>query len=218
MQTCFASWFARLAALAWLVIAAPGSCAGAEWLVLLVDRSQSIDDRELALQRSAYVRLLSDEAVAEALADTQVAIVEFDTRAELIADWADAASAAKRYQETPLPGLRRQTGIGAAIAMALNLLAGKQGRRVIDISGDGKENVDTILLDRARAAADQDAVEINGLAILNDDVPEMDVYYRRWVANGFVMPVHETDDFYTALRMKLLLEIAGLDGAPFGTL
>jgi hypothetical protein len=177
----------------------------------VVDRSNSIDDRELTLQRSAYVRLLSDAGVISALGETKVAIVEFDTRAEIVVDWTDPESAARLYQRKSPDGLRGQTGIGGALGTALALLIGKSGRLVIDISGDGKDNVDSMLLANMRAAAADQAVEINGLAIMTPDVPEIDRYYSRWVVNGFVVPVDEDGDFQSALKRKLFYEVAGTD-------
>jgi hypothetical protein len=179
-----------------------------DWLVLLVDRSNSIDGRELMLQRDAYVRLLSEPEVIRALGNAMVAIVEFDTRPEIIVEWTDAASAAEIYRSKPPLGLRGQTGIGYAITSALSLLVGKSGQMVIDVSGDGRENVDSRLLAQARAAATERAIQINGLAILNDDVPNLDAYYSRDVVTGFVLPVEGRDDFYRALKRKLFFEIA----------
>jgi hypothetical protein len=196
-------------ALAALIASSPLPCAAIDWLVFVVDRSNSIDDRELALQRSAYIRLLADPGVISALGDVQVAIVEFDTRAEIVVDWTDPQSAARLYQRKSPDGLRGQTGIGGALGTALALLVGKSGRLVIDVSGDGKDNVDNALLDDMRAAADEQAVEINGLAIMTPDVPEIDRYYSQRVVNGFVLPVEKTDDFQSALKRKLFYEIAG---------
>ena len=177
--------------------------------MFVVDRSNSIDDRELTLQRSAYVRLLSDAGVIGALGETKVAIVEFDTRAEIVVDWTDPESAARLYQRKSPDGLRGQTGIGGALGTALALLVGKSGRLVVDISGDGKDNVDSMLLADMRAAAADQAVEINGLAIMTPDVPEIDRYYSEWVVNGFVVPVDEDGDFQSALKRKLFYEVAG---------
>ena len=195
--------------LAALIASSPLPCAAIDWLVLVVDRSNSIDDRELALQRSAYIRLLSDASVVSALGDARVAIVEFDTRAEIVVDWTDPQSAARLYRRRSPDGLRGQTGIGGALGTALALLVGKSGRLVIDISGDGKDNVDHALLSDMRAAADEQAIEINGLAILTPDVPEIDRYYSQQVVNGFVVPVEETGDFQSALKRKLFYEVAG---------
>jgi Protein of unknown function (DUF1194) len=186
-----------------------GPCAALDWLVLVVDRSQSIDDRELALQRGAYVHLLSDASVIGALDGTQVAIVEFDTRPEVVVDWTDPQSAAQAYKAKPPDGLRGQTGIGGALATALALLAGKGGRMVIDVSGDGKENVDSGLLAGMRTAAAERAIEINGLAILTQDTPEIDRYYSQQVVNGFVVAVEKSGDFESALKRKLFYEVAG---------
>jgi Protein of unknown function (DUF1194) len=190
-------------------------CLALDWLVLLVDRSNSIDDRELALQRNAYVRLLSDASVVSALGGARVAIVEFDTRPEIVVDWTDAKSAARAYRAKPPDGLRGQTGIGATLTTALALLAGKNGRLVIDISGDGRDNVDSTLLSDMRAAATERSVEINGLAILTRDTPEIDRYYTQRVVNGFVVPVENAGDFEGALKRKLFYEVAGPGaGAP----
>jgi hypothetical protein len=195
-------------ALAALCVSLPLPCAAIDWLVFVVDRSNSIDDRELTLQRSAYIRLLADPGVISALGDAQVAIVEFDTRAEIVVDWTDPRSAARLYQRKAPDGLRGQTGIGGALGTALALLVGKSGRLVIDISGDGKENVDNTLLADMRIAADEQAVEINGLAIMTPDVPEIDRYYSQRVVNGFVVSVEEDGDFQSALKRKLFYEVA----------
>jgi hypothetical protein len=201
---------ARALALAGVLVGLGGApCAAVDWLVLVVDRSKSIDDHELALQRGAYARLLSDPRVISALGDAQVAIVEFDSRAEIVVDWTDPQSAARAYRAKSPDGLRGQTAIGAALTSALALLAGKSGRLVIDVSGDGKENVDAALLAAMRAAATERAVEINGLALLTDDTPEIDRYYSQQVVTGFVLPVDQGDDFDSALQRKLFYEIAG---------
>ena len=191
-------WAASL--LAALVASTPAPCAAIDWLVFVVDRSNSIDDRELALQRSAYVQLLSDTNVIGALGHAQVAIVEFDTRPEIVVDWTDPQGAARLYRRKSPDGLRGQTGIGGALGTALALLVG--------ISGDGKENIDSTLLADMRAAADEQAIEINGLAIMTPDVPEIDRYYSERVVNGFVVSVEEPSDFRSALKRKLFYEVA----------
>jgi hypothetical protein len=196
------------------IVLSSAPCAALDWLVLVIDRSKSIDDRELALQRGAYVRLLSDASVIGALDGAKVAIVEFDTRSEIVVDWTDAQRAARAYEARRPDGLRGQTGIGGALATALALLAGKSGQMVIDVSGDGKENVDSALLAGMRAAAAERSIAINGLAILTRDTPEIDRYYSREVVNGFVVPVEQTGDFENALKRKLFYEVAGAGPTP----
>jgi hypothetical protein len=205
-------WWARrvicllAAGVLWVGISRP--CAAVDWLVLVVDRSSSVDERELALQRNAYIRLLSDADVISALGPARVAIVEFDTRPEIVVDWTDPASAARAYRRKPPDGLRGQTGIGGALTTALALLVGKSGRLVIDVSGDGRDNVDHALLAEARATAISRAVEVNGLAIINRDTPEIDRYYSSDVVNGFVLSVERQGDFLDALKRKLFYEVA----------
>ena len=197
-------------ALGTLVLFGAGHAQAADWLVFLVDRSNSIDDGELRLQREAYVRLLSDPQVVDALGATQVAIIEFDSDTHLMANWTDPITAAQRYRRNATAGQRSQTGIGAALYRAVQMLADKPGRLVVDISGDGEENVNEWQLKRARAAATKLDVEVNGLAIPSKRHPELPEYYSRHVANGFVVQVERSGDFYGALKRKLLFEVAGM--------
>ncbi len=201
-------------ALGALVLLGPGHARAADWLVFLVDRSNSIDDGELRLQREAYMRLLSDPQVIDALGPTQVAIIEFDSDTHLMVNWTDAATAARRYRRNATMGQRSQTGIGAALARAIRMLADKPGRLVVDVSGDGEENVNKWQLKRARAAAAKLAVEVNGLAIPSKRHPELPTYYSQYVANGFVVQVERGGDFYGALKRKLLFEVAGARPIP----
>jgi Protein of unknown function (DUF1194) len=206
----------RAPVLAALVLAAataqPGWCL--DWLVLVVDRSTSIDDRELALQREAYAQLLTDPDVSEALEGVQVAIVEFDTSPEIMVEWTDPQSAARAYRIRRPDRLRGLTAIGSALTTALALLVGKSGRLVIDISGDGPDNVDPARLAKARAAASAQAIEINGLAIATEEAPEIDHYYQASVVNGFVLRIDRREDFLDALKRKLFYEVAGTRPGP----
>lgn len=191
-----------------ILLAAPGAAAAVDWLVLVVDRSSSIDSAELALQRQAYVDVLRDEEIAPLLRDARVAIVEFDTIATVVVDWSSADEASRRYADWTPEGPRGGTGIGRALRAALELLADKPGRRVIDISGDGRDNRDPALLEEMRAAATASGIEINGLAFAGHTRESMTKYYAEHVANGFVLPVHDKETFFEALRRKLKREIA----------
>lgn len=189
--------------------AARARAEGLDWLVLLIDRSRSIDEDELRLQRSAYARLLNNPAVISALGEAKVAIVEFDSTAEIMVDWAPPREAAELYALQDPKGLRRQTAIGNALATAADLLEGKSGRLVVDVSGDGRENVDPARLQTMRAALSARAIEINGLAILNEQTEDLDRYYSQKVVNGFVLAAEGRSDFDVALQRKLFYEIAG---------
>ena len=79
---------------------------------------------------------------------------------------------------------------------------------MIDISGDGKENVDAALLVEARDAAWARAIEVNGLAMVSEQTPDIEAYYGQEVVTSFVLPVNKQEDFFGALKRKLFHEIA----------
>lgn len=187
-----------------------------EWLALLIDRSHSISVREFALQHDAYVRLLRDPEIVRMLGKAQVAIIEFDTIPELVVGWTTPEQAARAYDLHARPAEHRLTGVGNAIAAALALVEGKPGRSIIDISGDGRDNVDFAMLRRAREIALDRQVEINGLVMLSPEAWRVDEYYDAHVVTGFVLTVDKPKDFADALRRKLVLEIARASPNPGG--
>jgi hypothetical protein len=200
-----------------MLAATPAAPAAAmvDWLVLLVDASGSIDAREYDLQREAYVGVLRDPGIVALLQGAQVMIVEFAEIPQVVVPWtADPRAAADAYalhiRRNDWPGPASTTGIARALALALAMLEGRPGRKVIDISGDGPDNVDWVAAvwsqrDRAREML----IEINGLAIPTAEEPEIDRYYAENVVNGFLEVSREHADFERSLRLKMSLEIAG---------
>ena len=55
-----------------------------------------------------------------------------------------AAAYAAHQRSVAGPGPASTTGIARALSLALDMLEGKSGRKVIDISGDGSDNVDWV--------------------------------------------------------------------------
>ncbi|PMB03296.1 hypothetical protein CEN49_23655 [Fischerella thermalis CCMEE 5273] len=114
-------------------------------------------------------------------------------KAKIIADsgvcdrkqWGDDADAIESTTR-PFSG---STGIANAIDFAVNLLNTNDydgTRRVIDISGDGIENVSSDDgLKTARDNAVQAGIIINGLPILTGD-PDLDDYYQRMISQTLV--------------------------------
>jgi hypothetical protein len=210
----------RLFVAAMVAAATPAAPAAAmvDWLVLLVDASGSIDAREYDLQHDAYVAVLRDPGIVALLQGAQVTIVEFAETPQVIVPWtADPRAAADVYAQherrNDWPGPASTTGIARALALALARLDGRPGRKVIDISGDGPDNVDWVAAvwsqrDRAREMR----IEINGLAIPTPEEPEIDRYYAENVVNGFLEVSREHADFERSLRLKMSLEIAGYGG------
>jgi hypothetical protein len=135
----------------------------------------------------------------------------------VIASPADAVFFAERLAAAPY-ATSRGTSISGAIDHALELLrrAPQAERLVIDISGDGPNNMGPPVLE-ARARAEKAGVEINGLPVMlkaHDSmfsIPDLDIYYETCVITGpaaFVLPVTHVSQFVSAVRQKLILELA----------
>ena len=97
-------------------------------------------------------------------------------------------------------------------------------RRVIDISGDGPNNSGGPVLEARQRALDAGIV-INGLPLMTRDgiysrfdLPDLDNYYRECVIGGpasFVIPVTRWHQFPTAVRQKLIQELAAIEPGKF---
>ena len=90
-------------------------------------------------------------------------------------------------------------------------------RRVIDISGDGPNNTGRMVT-LARNDAVAQGITINGLPFMLKrptgfgDVENLDYYYQDCVIGGvgaFIVPVRKAHQFASAVRTKLVREIAG---------
>jgi hypothetical protein len=231
-----AAWVAAASLLATAPAAAEDVEVDVE-LVLAVDISQSMDEHEQEVQRRGYVTALQSKEVAKAVAygiNGRVAVtyVEWGGIGEqfVVADWqlidgAESAEAfAARLSAAPIHSVQR-TSISSALAYAGTLFDnnGYKGvRQVIDISGDGPNNQGGVVT-ASRDAVIARGVTINGLPLMLQEgnswyhLPNLDHYYEDCVIGGpgsFVVPVRSLDGFADAIRLKLVLEIAGLmDGA-----
>ncbi|WP_353210462.1 DUF1194 domain-containing protein [Rhodovarius sp.] len=203
-------------------------------LVLAVDVSRSIDEDEARLQREGYRAGVSDGRVVEAitrgmLGAIAIAYVEWagSEYQRLVLPWqriggqADANRWAETLAEAPRASLS-WTSISGGIDFSRWVLAEapfEATRRVIDISGDGVNNSGR-RVERARDEAVADGIIINGLPIINDRptfgrAPPMplDQYFQQSVIGGlgsFLVVAEDFDAFGTAVRRKLICEIAGL--------
>jgi len=202
-------------------------------LLLAVDISGSIDADEARLQREGYARAIADPAVVKAIAagiNGRIAVAYFEWSdsytQNLLLDWtlvsdqAGAEAVSQRLLAEPIVTARR-TSISGAIQYAIPRFAENPYaalRRVLDISGDGPNN-DGGPVDLARDAALAGGVAINGLPIMNGRqnswgfpaLADLDQYYEGCVIGGpgaFVVVAEGFDSFDTAVRRKLILEIA----------
>ncbi len=201
-------------------------------LILAVDISRSMDFDELQLQRQGYVAAIRHPEVVAAIAQglhgrIAVSYVEWagidqqrTTVGWRIVDGATSAHAfAAELLAAPVERYRG-TSIGNSLAYAAprfdnNGYAGL--RRVIDVSGDGPNNMG-IPVEVAREPVIRSGVTINGLPIMIKEpggfasIPNLDVYYEDCVIGGpgaFLIVVKSADQFAQAIRRKLILEIAG---------
>ncbi|MGH6946543.1 MAG: DUF1194 domain-containing protein [Kiloniellales bacterium] len=209
-------------------------------LVLAIDVSGSVDGVEGALQRQGYIDAFKDPTVISAIAAGQlgrIGVTYFewahDGYTTTIVDWmllggaADAKELATKLEQTPFTSAR-WTSISGAIDYGVGRLAVSPfagGRKVIDISGDGYNNRGRPV-NMARDEAVAAGITINGLPIVNNrpsswggpPAIDLDIYYETSVIGGpgaFVIVAQSFEDFATAIRAKLIREIAGA-GHPAG--
>lgn len=203
-------------------------------LVLALDVSSSVDEREYALQRDGIATAFESPALMAAVAGGKSHAIEV-----LVLEWSDpeiqvvtvgwtrvsdtasanAFAAKVRATHRSSQGL---TAIGnglMAAGAAFERLPDEAARRVIDVSGDGMANIG-VPCSEARDALLAKGITINGLVMINDE-PWVDGYYSENVVGGpgaFLMQVADYQEFAAAIREKLLSEIVALprrrDGLP----
>ncbi|WP_426956076.1 DUF1194 domain-containing protein [Muricoccus radiodurans] len=209
-------------------------------LVMAVDVSRSIDEDEARLQREGYRNAVSDPRVVEAIRSGMtgaiaVAYVEWagSEYQRLVIPWtriasqADADSWAETLSRAPRIALS-WTSISGGLEFSRRVLeecAFEGTRRVIDVSGDGVNNSGRPV-EEVRDRLVAEGITINGLPIVNDrptfgrpPIVPLDQYYQQSVIGGdgaFLIVAEDFDAFGSAVRRKLVREIAGLPGPVYG--
>jgi len=203
-------------------------------LILAVDISGSIDYQEAQLQRQGYLKALVDPRIVKIITSGErrrIAITYIEWAGShyqsVVADWAvirdmpSAKAFAAAVASKPVT-TERWTSISGAIDFAMSRFKVNPHsgtRRVIDISGDGKNNNGDFLAP-ARARALKAGVVINGLPIMNNRpnpwgmIPpkDLDRYYFENVIGGpgsFIVVARGFKSFGDAVKSKLAREIAG---------
>ncbi len=205
-------------------------------LVLAVDVSRSMSPAELELQRRGYAEALSSPEVIRAieaglLGRIALSYVEWagSNSQRVIVPWTEISTAAQARAvaeriSTHYEDSLRRTAISSALrhaARSIESNAFEGLRRVIDVSGDGPNNMGPPVA-AARDEVTARGITINGLPLMTQDalseiwgIPDLDTYYTSCVIGGpgaFVVPVVSWDAFPAAVKRKLVLEIA--DHAP----
>lgn len=225
------SWAGIALAALFILLLTPGSSRSTNKvdlvLVLALDVSGSVNDREYDLQKTGLARAFRHPSVIEAISQghskriavTAVQWAGFREQVVSIpwtviagsngaADFADHLASMRRRYAYPL-GVTHISGIirfGTEIALAAPYTT---ERRVVDISGDGKNNV----MDAPETARDEAilaGLTINGLAIINE-APDLTAYYRSTVIGGpgaFVITANDYDAYARSILRKLIREIS----------
>jgi hypothetical protein len=201
-------------------------------LILAVDVSRSMDLDELRLQRDGYVAAVAHPEVVAAIAQGRhgrIALSYFEWAGPEVQykvvgwraiDGPDSAKAfAAELARAPIQRFRG-TSISnglAFVAPQIDENGNQAARRVIDVSGDGPNNMG-IPIALARAPVLAAGITVNGLPIMIKRmegfaaIPNLDEYYEQCVIGGFgafLIVVRSAEQFAEAIRRKLVLEIAG---------
>jgi Protein of unknown function (DUF1194) len=215
---------ARLALAAGLLFPAPAlACRLA--LLLALDVSSSVDAREYLLQKNGLAAaLIAPEVEAAFLSASEpVALAAYEWSGrynhQTVLDWRlissreDLVSAAEALAVATRSEDEFPTALGYALGHAARLFrqAPTCERRVIDVSGDGRNN-DGFSPRIAYRHFPLDDVTVNALVIGgSQDLDDLVAYFRADVLHGpgaFVETAYDYADFERAMRRKLEREVA----------
>ncbi len=196
-------------------------------LVLAIDVSTSVDQRDYSLQRDGLAAALRAPEVISAFlsASSPVALAAYEWSGphnqRIILDWTlvasagDMRSAADRIETF----VRHQTGYPTSLGNALSFggdmldAAPACGRQTLDLSGDGRNNHG-----HPPEVAYQDSlfdsITVNALAVGGGEPLDSLVrYFTESVIRGngaFVEVARDHQDFQNAMRRKLVREVTSL--------
>lgn len=227
-------------------------------LILAVDTSRSVNDERFRLQMDGIAAALEDKGVIDTILGGPRGAIAVQLTAwadgshellpwTLIRSQAEAISAAAKIRRLPRTG-GEYTCMGRMLrALSENVLPSvpyQPFKTVIDISGDGIDNCETVEeLDQARKGAVDLGAVINGLPVIIDEeqfvgegayrapgaalVPltppnmrprmTLDQWFESHVIGGFgafIIRAYGYEDFARAMRSKFVVEISHRDNAP----
>jgi hypothetical protein len=194
-------------------------------LVLAIDASGSVDDERFDLQKRGYAQAFVSDRVLDAIRagnyqSIAVSMIQWTgpTLQVVMVPWTvvrDRASAevvAAAITAAPRRIFGGGTSLSGAIDFSTQLMSSSPYRgirKVIDISGDGSNNLGRPV-EQARDEALQQGIRINGLPILELE-NDLDQYFRENVIGGpgaFIIPVRNYNAFGEAIMRKLVTEIS----------
>lgn len=191
-------------------------------LSLVVDDSSSINNSEFSQQIDGYASAFRQQAVIDSIVNATNGIavntILFATGATEVIQFTQLQTAQEVEDfAVALEAIARtggSTNIAAGIDLAVDRIANnnfESGNIIIDVSGDGTQNVGGNNVAVSRDLALQAGVSrINGIAIGGSNIFD---FYTNNVIGGpgaFVLQADSFDDFETAIATKIGVEV----GAP----
>lgn len=192
-------------------------------LILAIDCSYSVDEREYNLQVGAIGDAFHQSEIRQAIGEgpsgaIALALLQWSSEFSqvLALPWThvtqtNAPDVGNRISALPRMTADGATSMSAAVYTSMEHFKNspfQSARRTIDISADGRNN-NGPYMPQARDLAATNGITINGLAIILED-PTLDYYFRNNVIGGpgaFVEKAANYEDFRRAIRRKLLREI-----------
>jgi hypothetical protein len=192
-------------------------------LVLALDISSSVNEREYNIQLQGLARAFRTPEVIEAILTPPgvgIAAIVYEwsgyNQQDVVIPWTmldseaailDVAATLAAHRR---PYIDLTTALGKAVEYGAQLFGRSPpcGRQVIDISGDG-ENNDGVGPEYFRAQGKLAGITINGL-VIQGAFPDPVIYYRDHVIQGsgaFVARARDFDDYPSVIIGKLLREI-----------
>jgi hypothetical protein len=196
-------------------------------LVLALDSSASMNREEFALQISGIATALKDPAVLQAVQDlaplgAAIAVIQWggpgESRIVMPFTQITTPAEAKAFGFLVSLGSRHfsatTTSIATAIEDSVALIETDDfdgQRRVIDVSGDGRDN-SGLDLEAMRNIAKASGIIVNGLAIESEQAGLFEYYQNSVItgADSFVVRAADFNDYARAIREKLLKELRPL--------
>ncbi|MEM7210716.1 MAG: DUF1194 domain-containing protein [Pseudomonadota bacterium] len=209
-------------ALAAILLPLPALACAVE-LILAVDTSGSIDDREFALQMEGTAAAFEHPSMINAIeaqeGGVQIILTQWSgrTRQRIVTEWhlIEDAPTMAAFATAIRRGGRHwrnySTAIGEALEHAKRVgetVPQRCKRRIVDVSGDGISNEGREPRDMAQTLAAL-GYSVNGLVIRGDS-PDPVEYYRQNVLAGprsFLEVAEGFEDYPRAILRKLLREI-----------
>lgn len=195
------------------------ACAVA--LILLVDISSSVSEKNYELQKRGIAEAFKDPQIQKTIeaqpGGLALSLHEWTDTSNVSIPWV-ILKTKKDLEDLSNKIINLKYAIGMTTAMGDAIIKGVEyfdstpcepERKIIDVSGDGPSNTG-VEIEVARKKAIDNLVTINGMPIITTVEPRLSDYYMDKVItpDGFVLSADGYEDFTRAIKRKLIFEIA----------